>query len=384
MTASSWSTSATGTIRRVASAESFTEIGRAWRALEEQAECSFFLSWGWIGPWVALAYTQTPIYLYTCTAGERTVGMAFFTRRQVTRRKGFIRATQLQLNEFNAPKFDMIIEYNGILSLAGHERDSWAALSGALAGSGLQWDELAFRSLDAAQLGCAREALNSLREETDRSVPSWAVSLSTNSADEAVLLSAFKKKTRQQMRQTLRQFEGVGAVEMDVATSQEQAQQFFTEMGGFHSARWQSVGKDGSFANAHWVGFHRDVITAGGGRGEVQLIRVTCAGQPIGFVYGYLWRGHLFAQQTGFKPQASTALRSGYLGHFKAMQQFAARGARCYDFLPDQRSSYKRHLAEPFGMLTSTRFQKPRLMFAVERMLLRVKECGSHTPKAAP
>lgn len=383
-TASRRSTPRFGTIRRVADAESLVEIGREWRALEEQAACSFFLSWGWIGPWVALARARTPIYLYTCTTGERTVGMAFFTRRQVTRRGGIIRATQLQLNEFNAPKFDMIIEYNGILSLAGFERESWAALPGALADSGLQWDELAFRSLDAAQLGCARDALSSLREETDRSVPSWAVSLDTKHADEEVLLSAFQKKTRQQLRQTLREFEALGEIDVDVASTQEEAQRFFSEMEGLHSARWKKVGKSGSFANADWVRFHRDVITEGNGRGEVQFLRVTCAGQPIGVVYGYLWRGHLFAQQTGFKPQERTALRSGYLGHFKAMQQFAVSGARRYDFMPDDLSSYKRQLAEPFGILTSVRFQKPRLIFAFERMLLKVRGRGSHTPKVAP
>ena len=343
-----------------------------WRALEREADCSFFLSWGWLGPWAVLIARQTELHLLRCETAGRTVGLAFLTRRLVRRRRGLIRATQLQLNEFNAPSCDMIIEYNGILSANGYERSCWEAFARAVQASSLRWDELACRSLPPDQHLLAQQAFRSLREEVDQAVPSWVVRLTKTHQDAEQLQAVFKKKTRQQMRQSLREFETLGPIATRFADSHQEAGKFFGEMGVFHSARWKRVGQKGSFDNQTWRDFHAGVIAEGLHRGEVQLARVTVGDSPIGFIYGFAWRGRFFAVQTGFKPQERNSLRSGYVAHFCVMQQNASRGLEAYDLLPDDDDSYKRRLADPEGMLTTVRYQRRRARFAVERLAQRV------------
>lgn len=357
----------------LAPVDDLVEIGREWRALESRAEGSFFLSWGWLGPWARKFSGHTTLYLFRCQREGRVIGLAFLTQRRVQRRKGIIRPRQLQLNEFNGPELDMIIEYNGILSAPQDASDCWNAFGDAVRRSDVKWDELKMRSLSAPQLRCAREAFSSLTEEIDRQVPSWSVKLDEADADPRRLMDRFKKKTRQQLRQTIHAFEELGAISLDIAPSQEDALRFFEEMGRLHSVRWSRVGKLGSFANERWVRFHRAVIAEGFGRGEVVLARAMVGTEAVGYIYGFLWRGRFYGQQTGFKPHERTALRSGYLTHFLLMQHCAANLCSTYDLLPDDEWSYKRHLGEPDGELTTARYRDKNFGFTVEHALVKLR-----------
>lgn len=358
-----------------------------WRALEPSAHGSFFTSWGWIGPWAAQAAAHTQLHLFRAQRHGETVGLAFVSMRGVTRRKGFVRVTQLQLNEHNAPDEDMIIEHNGILAAESDLTECWQEFARVALESKLPWGEVAFRSLTPMQSAAAQQAFRALRQDVDRALPAWVVPLTPSHGDRESLHGAFKKKTRQQMRQALREYEALGPLEIQIAATADDAERFFGEMEELHGARWAKVGQRGSFVNADWQGFHRAVIALGLPRGEVVLARVTMGGAPIGFVYGLVWQGRLYAIQTGFKPQERAALRSGYVSHFLLMQHLASRDITIYDFLPDHESSYKRHLAEPEQLLTTVRFQRPRLIFRMERLAVLVRDrltARRHTPAVEP
>lgn len=348
-------------------------VAADWRALEATATCSFFTSWGWIGPWAEQALSRAKLQLFRAVRDGRTVGLAFLTPRRVARRNGLIRVTQLQMNEHNVLGADMIIEHNGILCADEDLAACWQALASATAASSVQWDELAFRALSAPQAAAARTALAGLREEVDRELATWVVPLAPQHATAESLLGVFKKKTRQQMRQSLREFESMGPLALRIAGTQEEAAAFFAEMESLHNARWHRVGKAGSFANRPWKEFHDQVIRGGVARGDVLIARATCGDDVIGFVYGYIWRGRFYALQTGFKPFDRAALRAGYVTHFLFMQALAARDVAMYDFLPAEESSYKRLLAEPEQVLSTTRFQRARLIFVIERIALALR-----------
>lgn len=348
--------------------QSLTALASEWIALAQEAEASFFLGWGWIGPWAAEMAPRTPLYLFRLRDGGETRALALLTRHRVTRRKGLIRVVQLQLNEHTAPGCDMIIEHNGILCQPQDVGHAWHEFRAALRRAPLSWDELKFRSMGPNQLAAAQAAMPDLRMETEKSVPTWVVRLDDKCRDAEVMLGVFKKKTRQQMRQSLREFEAIGPLTLEIASSVDQASSFFAEMETLHSARWKRVGKQGSFANRTWTHFHERVITEGAPRGNVLLAKVSLAGNAIGFVYGFAVGTRFYALQTGFKPQERTALRSGYVTHFLLMQELAGRGIHAYDFLPDEEGSYKRLLADPAEVLTTLRVQQVRIIFALERV----------------
>jgi CelD/BcsL family acetyltransferase involved in cellulose biosynthesis len=343
-------------------------IESEWRTLEEVADGSFFLSWGWIGPWLRVTSRRAPLFLFRCTRDGRTIGLAVLSRCVVRRGHGVVRSRQLQLNEHTGLGLDMIVEYNGILATRGQEGACWSALAGSLGALRQSWDELRARSLDPRQLQAARAAFPSLRPDVEREVPSWVVPLAPELASEERVLASFKKKTRQQMRQTIREFAEIGGITIDTPRDVTEALRFFDAMGELHSARWKRVGGAGSFANADWVAFHRDVIAQGVPRGDVVLTRTRVGSEEVGYVYGYRWRGTFVALQTGFRPQERPGLRSGYLSHLRTMQWAAASGVGSYDLLPDDSASYKRLLAEPSTVLTTVHLQRARLRFAAMRV----------------
>lgn len=364
-------TAISGTFTRVSDPGS---VGAEWRALEAVASGTFFTSWGWIGPWATQASRRTTLQLFRVRRDGQTIGLAFVSLCPATRRRGGVRVTQLQLNEHSVPGGNMIIEHNGILALAGDLRECWDAFARAALSSRLGWDEVALRSLGPEQASAAKIAFRGLREEVDTAVPAWVVALTPSHANEETLVASFKKKARQQMRQSLREFEALGPIELRIAESKAEAESFFTAMEALHRLRWESVGKLGSFANRLWRAFHQVVIEVGLPRGEVVLARLSVGGSAIGYVYGIEWRGSLYAIQTGFKMQERNALRTGFVSHFRLMQAMAARGVTRYDFLPDEENSYKRLLAESENVLTSVRYQRPRLIFWLERIAMSVRD----------
>src|SRR5690606_22891750 len=65
-------------------------IAEEWRTLEQAADCSFFISWSWIGPWLDMALrADTELYLYRCLEADQTVALAILSRTKVTRKKIF-------------------------------------------------------------------------------------------------------------------------------------------------------------------------------------------------------------------------------------------------------------------------------------------------------
>jgi CelD/BcsL family acetyltransferase involved in cellulose biosynthesis len=270
----------------------------------------------------------------------------------------------------------MIIEDNGVLAIRGLEEDCWRALSGALRGFGVRWDELNARSLNRQATRWALAALAPLRPDVEREFPGWVLPLQAEDTVAGNIPVALRKKTRQQVRQSMREFAERGPLTLDRPRDVREALAFFGEMDELHTARWERVSARGSFANPRWVAFHRAVIEAGVPSGSVTLLRVRAAAETIGVVYGFLQGSRFLALQTGFRHYESTALRSGYVSHAIAMQHLASTGITDYDFLPDSENSYKRLLAEPDNLYTTLRFQRPRLRFLLERTAVSLRSKG--------
>lgn len=362
---------------------SFGELEREWRALEARAEPPFFVTWGWLGPWVRTVPDRRATRLFRARCGEATVALAFVHVATVRRRRGLLAVRQAQLNEVAGRDRDMIIEYNGLLSARGFEAASWKSLARALHAAREPWDELVCRSLDQTTFANAAAAFPGLRPELDREFPTWVVALTPAMQTEDVLLAAFRKKTRQQMRQSLRAFSDFGPSQVTVARDAAEALHLFDQMRELHTARWSRVGKAGSFANPLWVAFHREVIAMGVPRGEVVVARIDSGAECLGYIYGFRRKSRFYAQQTGFRVFEAAALRAGFTSHFRLMQWLAGQGVTAYDFLPDDAESYKRLFGEPGPPATSVRFQRQRTKLVVEGFVLRAYRALRPAPAPA-
>src|SRR5262245_50044668 len=88
------------------------QLESMWRELESRAEPSFFLSWYWMGTW--LAESRAHPRLLVVRRNDVIVGLALIG--QDCPRFGPLRLPRIYLNQAGAPEFDCVcIEYNDIL-----------------------------------------------------------------------------------------------------------------------------------------------------------------------------------------------------------------------------------------------------------------------------
>ena len=205
----------------------------------------------------------------------------------------------------------------------------------------------------------------------ERTWSAFRVPLLPEHVDLGALVGSMKKKSRQQLRQSLRAFADRGPLEVREASTLSEARDMFDRLEVVHTRRWRAAGRGGSFANPEWGRFHRDVIDTAFERGQVQLLELSCGGRPFGYLYGHLYGDTVYMHQTGFELEDDNRLRAGYVGHLLGMQHNALRGVRTYDFLPDEPDSYKRFFAEPGEPLYWLTLQRPRVRLLLESAVRR-------------
>lgn len=348
-----------------------------WNALEERSNPPLFLTWTWIGPWLRLMLKHTQVYLFEYRVEDQVVALVFITRCPITRLKGRLRIMQVHLNECICDCNNMVIPYNGLLVREDSRGPAWHALIRALQDWDGDWDEIAFSSLSDADAASAVAASQGLSPHFEKTYSTWALEIGTDqpSLDDSV--GRLKKKSRQQIRQSLKGFAQLGTLSLQGARDTEQALDYFEQLGRLHTARWEAVGKAGSFANPRWVEFHRDLIATSFSSGRVQLLMFTCDEDVIGYLYGHSDGDTVFMHQTGFAMVDDNRLRPGYVSHVEAMHYNAADGVACYDFLPDEAESYKRFFATVGAPIHWLQLRRPRRKFKIEALLRGLRNKAS-------
>lgn len=98
-----------------------------------------------------------------------------------------------------------------------------------------------------------------------------------------------------------------------------------------HERRWSLMGGRSSFDRSR-AGLHRRLIARGGpGRGPT-VVLAERDGEPVGVLYGFLWRDVFAYYQTGWEPEWAAA-NLGTVLVSEAIRLAGAAGARVFDFL---------------------------------------------------
>jgi CelD/BcsL family acetyltransferase involved in cellulose biosynthesis len=301
-----------------------------WRELEARSSRSFFLSWAWIGTWLATLPAEFRPLLVSAREGARVAGLAVVIASTV--RQNF-RATRhgLHLNSTGDPRWDCIaIEHNGFLC---DPREEGVILDGffdwfAREAVGMA-DELRLPGitlpLDTETLN-RRGFLHSTNTE-----PGYAVNLDFVAKD-GELGSVLSGNARQKLRRTERDYESQGKIEIDAAGDVAEALGFFRALKSLHVASWERRGRRHSFSEPYFERFHEQLIAREFARGSVQLLRLRAGGRDFGYLYNFRKDGRVSAYQSGFD-DSDRKRRPGVLSHSLAIRWNARNGERVYDFL---------------------------------------------------
>ncbi len=308
----------------------FAALAPVWRDLEQRTDCSFFQSWAWTGCLAEERFADP--FLLSARRGDRIVALALFNRGP---RAGLSRP--ILLGESGKPALDSIfIEHNGLL-LDRAEPDGLAARC---------WAAL------AEKFGKARWRISGTSEATGGTLPVDRVARTVVKRPAPNLdlspgidpLDGFSANTRQQLRRSLRAWDEIGPLTLDVATP-DRADDYLDALAELHQRYWTGRSKPGAFAEPFFGRFHRALLKRASDRQSVDLIRIAAGERIAGYLYNFVHDGWVAAYQSGFDfGSDADQLRPGLICHLMAIQRYAQAGMRRYDFLGGE-ARYKRSLA---------------------------------------
>jgi len=346
------------------------ELESLWRDLEVRSVCQFFLSWDWIGCWIA--EIGVPVQVVIGRSAGRIVLLGVLVSSV---RRGRVPFTfhSAGLHVTGDPQQDVItIEYNGFLvardfnPMAGSRANAtaWAedaAINFLLRDKPAQdkhparrIDELHLRNVSslyeevlapATTHECQPIYAPALREKV-WSKPSWRVDLQALRTSDQTYMDSLSANTRQQIRRSMRLYEKQGPLGITRARDVPEALAFLDELKALHQPYWISRGEPGAFAYPFFERFQRRLIETCHPHGAVELIRVTRGDTPIGYLYNLVYRGQVYSYQSGFRFEDDSKLKPGLVSHCLCIQLHEREGARVYDFMAGE-NRYKSNLGSP-------------------------------------
>lgn len=357
-----------GWIVRLEESHEPQRLGEAWRALQRRAACSFFQSWGWIGPWLEAAPARRQPLVLRVAHGQCTAGLALLGRGRRSRRP-LAPVRTLLVSETGDADYDALtVEHNGFLVERGREREIIVRALRFLLAAAVPWDELVLGGAEdrVSRMYTEAAAAAGLSPRVCEAHPYFFVDLARLRGGERDYLATVPgPNTRHQVRRALRAYASRGTVALRVAATVTEALEYLARLRELHQRRWRARGQPGAFAHPRAWEFHERLVRAGLTRGEVQLVCVRAGRAPLGYLYNFVFDGVVYNYQGGFAYEDDARLKPGLVAHALTIGHNAALGHRRYDFLMGEQR-YKRSLADGEGVMQRVSLRRPRLGLRLE------------------
>lgn len=329
---------------RLESLPSLDELGARWQELERRSRCSFFISWRWIGPWLALIAPLRYARLLSVFQDERLVALGVITQR---RRFLGMGPLHMRLHEVGDKVLDnLTIEYNGLICEDGHEREALAAVLDHLAHNDKRWLTLYLPGMEADNVPFERIRSLDMGMRSRKHAAHYIDLAELRESGSDYLPTVLSSKARAAVRRTARKLQtGFGELSVAVAVSAEEKLAFFQAMVQLHESHWSEEEQEhGAFGNPRILRFHERLIAQSGAGDGAQLIRVNAGDQTVGYVYNLVWRDTSYFYQAGIDYKRFGDCGSpGLLLLTRAVEHALANGIARFELMAGD-SAYKRTL----------------------------------------
>lgn len=362
--------SAVGLLLEVRKSTSRDFVMSEWRQLENRlGDRGLSCSADWTEVWLSVYGDLVPHRFLMAIDGQtgQLVGICLVTEG-VEQKDGPLLIRTLHVGTAGEPDADSVcVEYNRLLVEPQREREFAAKIVEHLeAQDGFdQWNLDGFAEVDLAAF--LPEDDESSQLELTREPTHW-FDLKAARDEGRNVLSALKSAPRRKVK---RSFEAYEEVTVDFSESLDQAAEIFTELMELHQARWNSVGKPGSYSSVRFVKFHEGLLARLVPQGKMAFIRVRAGSRTLGCVQLFIEHGRVLLYQCGWSPDESTK-SPGVVLDYVAMKECFERGYAAYDFLAFA-TQHKRHLSNRCHDMIWARRRHPRLKFTVLDKARQVK-----------
>ena len=304
----------------------------------------------WIGCWLRHLPPDRRPLAAIARCGDQIVGLGVFLSRS-ERRHGLLPTRTLRLHETGEPSVDrLFVEHNGLLADRAHAPSVWAAVLGLLTGRG-GWDQVRLAGLAGPAVELCLEAARAQGRDVvvQHHRRSAHLDLAALRRSGRELADGLSRNTRHQLARAHRLYEAIGPVTLRSAESVEEALAMLDRLKALHQTSWRRRGRPGCFAAPWFESFHRDLIRARFGSGEIQLLAAAAGDRPIGYLYNFAHGDRVYAYQSGFDYVADGRLKPGLVAHALAIEQATRAGFAAYDFMAGEnrlKASFASHWTE--------------------------------------
>ena len=361
-----------------------SELGESWLTLERSSNASFFQSWYWIGTWLKTLPPQFKPRVLRVTEGDRLAGLGILVFHAGSRHR-IMPVGRLLLNETGDAYHDRLtLEYSGILCNPNARAAVTEAALRWLLTHDKNWSEFCLSGLlpdSLAEVSAVANRLGLLSWTPDLK-PCDYVDLEAVRQKEGDYLSQLSRNTRQQLRRALRLYEAEGPLSLSAPSSLQEAHRFLDELAELHQIYWTARGESGSFSNTYFSQFHRALVDASFADGKIQLLRASAGDQPVGYLYNFIYNGHVYGYQSGFRYDEDPKRKPGLVTHYLAIEENLSHGAKIYDFMAGQ-GQHKRSLSNATQDMTWLVLQRNILKNRLEQQLRRIKRQLDERKKSA-
>ena len=315
-----------------------------WRTLERRADASWFLSWSWLGCWLASLPPRIEVLVLRAEIRGLVVGLAMLVVSPLRRLRVPL-GCAAHLNSTGRPEFDGVaIEHNGLLLDRAHAQAAQAAMLRFLCDERRGWRSVRLPGLTNAQAIRAEmlppRIVMEVLERRSTLVPLQLVR--DRDGDYLGLLGA---RRRAHIRRSMRASSEWGPLQLTQAHDAETALAYFERLLELHRARRAALRSRSAFDTPFSRDFHRLLIKSGQPRGEVQLLRVRAGEHDLGYLYNFAHRGRISFYQSGYDfGRIDRKFSPGLVTVALCIEYNARLGHDCFDFLAGD-AQYKQALA---------------------------------------
>ncbi len=343
------------------------DIQQQWLALEQHADCEFFLSWVWIGNWLK-TFKPKAVVLEARYHNELVaIGIVV---EHTDRRHGLLFSKTLRLHQTGNPECDQIfIEYNGFLTHRLYDKLQLETAIISYIRKHMAWQEITLAGIEQQQSARFQELL-SLPVYQRWSTATYGVDLAALSQAKVKYAASLSANTRYQITRCLKLYQQQGQVNLVKIVSPSDAIASFRNMASWHIARWGGGPQQSGFVNPRFMQFHENLLLSAPESTEVLELQV--ASETIATLYNFIFNNKVYFYLGAAKPEANKQLKPGLLCHFLAIAYYQERSFDYYDFMGGE-ARYKQQLAKKQQQLVEITFQRPLLRFRIERFARDIK-----------
>jgi len=340
-----------------------------WSEHCEARDHSFFMSPGWIKTLIDCCHDEENLKLMVIKNGSSPT-FAAIVNFVVQLRGGVFKSRVLNVNcTGNYAKDSICVEYNHLLQTGEDDFDINLFVKSIKE----KWDEIYIPGMCMVRNpGKVIRECNQDWVICDYNKSNFWVDLSVIPKERTDYVGSLSKKTRGHIRRTTKFYETIGEIKLCQASTIEEALDMLENLIALKKLILSKKDLKSSL-NEHFIRHSTALIKSRFESGEIQMLKIQAGDMVVGYIYNFVYRGHVYFYQSGFNYESDNKVSPGLLSNAEAIVYNARLGNKIYDFLAGD-EHYKECFANKKSSMVWMRILRPSIKTFAMKILRNAQE----------